>query len=143
MFFGGGQRFGFPNMQQRGGSTQFIFRNGNVEYKVFSGGNTNSNKGRSYSARVHQESDEEDDVNDILKLLLNQGLHGKSKSATRSRHEKAQNDDDKLKQKMFETLNNRIRQQSYEKYNAITFILFVACLFFFILGISWLSFKKR
>ena len=55
---------------QRGTSTQYVFQNGNVEYKVYSGGQANSN---TTVYTFDEESEEEEDhFNDIFNQFFTQ-----------------------------------------------------------------------
>ena len=76
MFFGGQNPFGFVDMRnmhmnghnRAAGSTQYVFRNGNVEYKVFSSGFSGS-RSNVYSFDDDTEDSEDDDM-DVLRQIL-------------------------------------------------------------------------
>jgi hypothetical protein len=95
MFFGGQSPFaGFSNMN-RANSAQYVFRNGNVEYKVFNsfpGGrsqsttyrfsNSNANEEHEEEEDEEEEDDEEDLITQILRRQLNQQRQQQSQGNT-------------------------------------------------------------
>ena len=96
MFFGGQSPFGAFSNMNRANSAQYVFRNGNVEYKVFNsfpGGRSQSTTYRFSNSNANEEhededeeeeeeDDEEDLISQILRRQLNQQRRQQSQGKT-------------------------------------------------------------
>jgi hypothetical protein len=98
MFMKGGLNFGMPKGRGAGGgtTTQYVFKNGNVEYKVFSSfpggsfGNMSSffdNDEVNGDDHDHEDNDGDDDHDDIFSQLFSHpGRHRRKNNRDNRRH---------------------------------------------------------
>lgn len=141
MFFNNSMSRGFPGFeggQRGGGSTEYIFRNGNVEYKVYSSGGgsfMNMNMGGFFN----ENGEDDDDGSDILEQFLfggrgrrrnNRQAQDNGRSARGHNHSNSQNSHQRHERAQREAqrrreINNRYWTQILQMIPLLFLTLFV------------------